>query len=118
MFDLMLLCHKTSRGLQLTFIVRFDDLKLVGDCLWKSIKALEVKLSACPFTCTSKSSDGNLSTRTKMLALLCGTKTPLITSDPDDPTRVTSVTVAVSLPVKDINRLPLPPFKKKSIHYV
>lgn len=101
------LCDSVGLGWVVTVIVRLEALKLVDDCLMKTVGPL------FPFTRTTNSSDGILSMRTKKFPLPCDATTPLISPDPDDSTRATSVTVAESLPVKDTNKLPLTPFLKQ-----
>lgn len=101
----------------LTEIVRLEDLKLVDDCLWK-VMGLPEPLLSRPFTRTTNSNDGILATLTRKLESSRGSTTPLISPEPIDSTRETSVTVAVSLPVKDTNKLTLAPGQKfeKSKH--
>ena len=105
--------HVCSCGWGLTVTVRLEDLKLVENCLWKTSEAVEVPLTFCPFTRTENSTDGIMLKRTRKFPLSCVSTTPLISPEPDSSTRATSVSVAVSLPVKDTNKLLLTPFKEK-----
>lgn len=89
-------------------MVRLEDLKLVDDCLWKTMGLPELPLS-CPFTRTTNCTDGILATLTRKLEPSCGSTTPLISPEPIDSARETSVTVALSLPVTDTNKLTLAP---------
>lgn len=109
-------CNRDGLRWVLTEIVRLEDLKLVDETLWKTTEALGVTPS-CPFNRTRNSTDGVLSIWTKKFPLPCGSTTPLISSDPDNSTRATSVTVAESLPVKDTNKLTLTPSKKKKVRH-
>lgn len=99
---------KDSLEQLLTEMVKLEDLKLVDDCLWKTMGLPEPLLSR-PFTRTTNSTDGILATLTRKLDSSCGSTTPLISPDPIDSARVTSVTVALSLPVTDTNKLTLAP---------
>lgn len=92
----------------LTEMVRLEDLKPVDDCLWKTMGLPEPPLS-CPLTRTTNCTDGILATLTRKLEPSCGSTTPLISPEPIDSARETSVTVAVSLPVTDTNKLTLAP---------
>lgn len=65
-----------------------------------------------PFNRTANSTDGILETLTRKLESSCGSMTPLISPEPIDSTRETSVTVALSLPVTDTSKLTLAPGHK------
>lgn len=92
-------------------MVRLEDLKQVDDCLWNTMGLPEL-LSSRPFTRTANSTDGILATLTRKLEPSCGSTTPLTSPDPIDSVRQTSVTVALSLPVTDTNKLTFAPGHK------
>lgn len=91
-------------------MVRLEDLRLVDDCLWKTM-GLE-PLSSRPFTRTTNSTDGILANLTRKVESSRGSTMPLVSLEPSDSTRETSVTVALSLPVTDTNKLTLAPGHK------
>lgn len=101
-------------------MVRFEGLKLVDDCRWKSDEDEPFR----PFTRTTNSARGILSTETKKDSLSWGCTTPTICPDPEVSTRATSVSVADSVPVRDRDNTPGAPlenkgkvFKSDSINY-
>ena len=95
----------------LTVTVRVEAFRLVADCLWKSMSdALNFFLpSSLPFTRTTNSMDGTLSTWTRYSPSSSKLTLPLTSAAPDVSTRDTPVTVAEALPVTVTNREPLTP---------
>lgn len=105
-------CDTEALRWPLTEMLRLEDLKLVDDCRWKTMGAPEPSPLSRPFTRTKNSADGIFWILTRKLVPSCGSTTPLISSEPNNSTRETSVTVALSLPVTDTSKLTLAPRKK------